>query len=326
MPHRGADLVYKAAQRCSPEATRALLAAGAKPHPDERLMEGVYGYGAAPLHEAAHRGCLECVRILVDEAGVHPDARGDRFGRTPLMHAVERGHEEVVGWLLGTGRVNPARIYWWGSTDALLIRRPHEVPLLNMTLEAMGRAGYGGNPEVVKMFLRWAGVPGIETQRDAPASTTWLTNHQLACIKAGLREAAMQHRSDVLREFMPYLSRYYGGPLIAWDDPSSELMESMLGNIVSAARSDDVDIFQYLMMEVFGPPEKAADDPGELARRQQPHKGDWERLLKSVLEQAISWDSEKVFASLIQDFGMDISAVYGPDMAELRWLAQDPDA
>ena len=57
---------------------------------------------STPLYEAADRGYIEVVRILLDK-GAGPDEGGDTHGRTPLIAASDCGHKDVVKLLLDRG-------------------------------------------------------------------------------------------------------------------------------------------------------------------------------------------------------------------------------
>ncbi|KAK5949035.1 E3 ubiquitin-protein ligase mib1 [Knufia fluminis] len=98
-PARGLDMLFDAALKGKPHVVRFLLGQGVKPtakeagNPDESL---------APLHAAAYQGRIECVRILVEEAGVDVNVVGE-FGGTPLMRACWGGHPEIVQYLLDAG-------------------------------------------------------------------------------------------------------------------------------------------------------------------------------------------------------------------------------
>ena len=78
------------------EVVPPLLEAGAEPN---TANSG----GETPLHAAASRGCLQCVRLLL-QAGAEPEPEErNRSGNTPLLEASARGHEEIVQLLLEAG-------------------------------------------------------------------------------------------------------------------------------------------------------------------------------------------------------------------------------
>ena len=56
------------------------------------------------LRDAAQAGETQSVRHLLAGAAPDPDA-ADGTGRTALMHAVEGGHDEIVGMLLAAGAI-----------------------------------------------------------------------------------------------------------------------------------------------------------------------------------------------------------------------------
>lgn len=67
--------------------------------------------GMTPLHRACVSGCVEIVDFLLAQDSVKAtvDER-DENDRTPLSHAVEKGHEEIVQRLLNLSTVNPDAI------------------------------------------------------------------------------------------------------------------------------------------------------------------------------------------------------------------------
>ena len=62
-----------------------------------------------PLHAAAFKGKLDCVRILIEEGKLDVDVR-DEFGRTPLIAAASGGDTETIKYLLGQGANPTARM------------------------------------------------------------------------------------------------------------------------------------------------------------------------------------------------------------------------
>jgi len=97
MPDAAADeKLYRAVGTGTVDEIRKLLASGANPNaPSYR------GDGYTPLIEAAFRGRLDVVRLLIDKkASVNARSRA---GWTALMSAAWEGHTEVVKLLLQKG-------------------------------------------------------------------------------------------------------------------------------------------------------------------------------------------------------------------------------
>jgi ankyrin repeat protein len=85
--------------------------AGDKRPVQELLKEGTNAdskdeHGRTPLSHAAECGHLEVVKQLLAENSVDPASK-DNCGQTPLSHAAEYGHLEVVKLLLDILGVDP---------------------------------------------------------------------------------------------------------------------------------------------------------------------------------------------------------------------------
>lgn len=93
------NMLFDAAAKGKPHVVRFLLAEGVKLNGDAAKGEDDTWM---PLHAAAYRGRLECVKILVEEAGLSPNERDD-LGGTPLMRACWGGRENIVAYLLEHG-------------------------------------------------------------------------------------------------------------------------------------------------------------------------------------------------------------------------------
>ena len=63
--------------------------------------------GNSPMHEAASRGRLDSVKLLVEEAGVDPRLRNARR-LSPLDIAACNGHLEIVRYLIEERGMDPS--------------------------------------------------------------------------------------------------------------------------------------------------------------------------------------------------------------------------
>lgn len=64
-------------------------------------------YGQTPLLWAVENGHEGVVRKLLERNDVDPNIAGNRFGRTPLSRAAGSGHEAIVRMLLKRSDTNP---------------------------------------------------------------------------------------------------------------------------------------------------------------------------------------------------------------------------
>ena len=87
------DYLVKAAQEGDIEQARELLERGADPN-------GSYKFNLFPLHEAAARGHIEMVRLLLAKGA---NINAYKSGDTPLCEAAKKGHTEVARLLLAKG-------------------------------------------------------------------------------------------------------------------------------------------------------------------------------------------------------------------------------
>lgn len=57
-------------------------------------------YGTTPLHLASAQGCLDAVKVLVEEFGFHPTVCDSNYQETPLHCACQNGHLDVVKYFV----------------------------------------------------------------------------------------------------------------------------------------------------------------------------------------------------------------------------------
>ncbi|MCJ1434858.1 hypothetical protein MMC27_004228 [Xylographa pallens] len=110
------NMLFKAASRGDEAIVRCLVETGLRVHPDvskgqneeregeksedEESIPDKDDPSVAPLHAAAVKGNLGCVKILLTDLDV--DVR-DEFGRTPLIAAAQGGDTDTIKYLLGQG-------------------------------------------------------------------------------------------------------------------------------------------------------------------------------------------------------------------------------
>ena len=127
---RTALLAATAADR--PEAVKALLAAGADVDLQDEQLDNPFLYAGA-------EGLLDVLR-LVNEAGADP-AITNRYGGIALIPAAERGHVEVVRYLLTESDVDVDhvnRLGWTALLEAILLSDggPRHQEIVALLIEA----------------------------------------------------------------------------------------------------------------------------------------------------------------------------------------------
>lgn len=113
-PDRDHTPLHAAAEKCDVETVREL--ASVPTELDRKNRDN-----NTPLMLAAESGCLEAVRLLV-ENGAKVDAGKEAHERTPLLHAAEQGHADVIAYLLEKGADPKARTNQ-GDTSLILALR-----------------------------------------------------------------------------------------------------------------------------------------------------------------------------------------------------------
>ncbi|CAB9519785.1 polymerase 1 [Seminavis robusta] len=112
------------------ETVRALLEAGA----DANLPSSAARNKVSPVHIAARMGDLPILKLLLEHKG-NP-SKGDKLGRSPLVHACMNGQTHIVAYLLGEVGVDPevpdssdnrpmhyAAAYGWSDCVKLLLTK-----------------------------------------------------------------------------------------------------------------------------------------------------------------------------------------------------------
>ena len=112
---RGRTPLMAATYARQAKAVEALLQAGADVNRRDQMLNNPFLYAGA-------EGMLDILK-LAHAAGADPRIT-NRFGGTALIPAAERGHVEVVGWLLANTRVevnHVNRLGWTALLEAIVL-------------------------------------------------------------------------------------------------------------------------------------------------------------------------------------------------------------
>lgn len=126
---------------------RALLQAGT----DANIPTSAARNKVTPVHLAARMGDMPLLKLLLDEEHKGNPSKGDKLGRTPLIHACMNGHAHIVAHLLGKVGVDPeasdssdntpmhyAAAYGWSSCVELLLAEDKDKAIEESELDADG--------------------------------------------------------------------------------------------------------------------------------------------------------------------------------------------
>ncbi|KAI9665157.1 MAG: hypothetical protein M1831_002167 [Alyxoria varia] len=180
-PDQGLEMMFAAAVKGKPHILRFLLSQGVKATAKDADDDDMT---ATPLHAAAYQGCSECVRVLMEDGKVSPNAV-DHIGGTPLMRACWGAHPEIVRYLLDAGADVTTRQSEPAMEDddalgtnalefaagagcfecvKLVLERAKELGIDTtglITPVALAAAGAGDNLEMLTKLLEIAGYPGL---------------------------------------------------------------------------------------------------------------------------------------------------------------------
>ncbi|KAK5126505.1 hypothetical protein LTR08_004757 [Meristemomyces frigidus] len=163
----------------------------------------------SPLHLAAFKGHLDCVRALVEDGKLSVDAQQDNF--SVLANAVVGGHADLARWLLDRGAtIAFERESGMNDVEDALRSGNVEVALLILDspqaaqhgfilkTENLEIAAYSGNAEMIKLVLERTGL--------ASSDPKTLTPESRQVIIESVSRATSKASLESVELLLPYLS------------------------------------------------------------------------------------------------------------------------
>lgn len=264
-PDRGLYVMFKAAVRDKPHIIRALLDHGVKAHP---ILDEGDDDSLVPLHAAAFRGHLECVKILIEKGHVDPDICD--VTSTPLQRAALAGHADIVKYLLDTGKVDvhrefvfdgrPRHPLEWITRSAnsetanvlidALLDGSDEVTVAMVPDLGISCAARSGHTDVVKRLLRLRGIisPDEKTATEfGAASVTADEEHEKVILEA-IQSAALGAQFETLNFLLPLTT-----PLALAETLQTEQAKRSFDNgLFQAIQDESTPAFDLLASTLFG--------------------------------------------------------------------------
>lgn len=337
-PRKGMDILFKACVKKRPDVVRWCLNKGVRAHPnpgvDSDNEEGD-NMACVPIHAAAANGCLECVKILVEEAGVGVNSK-DELGGTPVMRAATGKHTDILRWLVEkgadlrhrettddgklnaldhavlTGDVNTVRLIF-EVLEKEVKQEEKEPPSLvtNMVMRAVGDCG---DIDTLNFILEKGGFPtNAETD-------TWkgsrLTEDQRTAIKTALRQA-YQPKPEFLKILLSYLSQPDNNGNLPYIRLEPDLIGPLFGTAVSALKRGDISTFELLWHTVLDDPN---DPDWETVPTSFESKQPKQEALNYLLIEAVG-SGQLDAVKLMLKYGADVHKAHGRSFTPPLYVA-----
>lgn len=269
------DILFKACVKKRPDVAKWCLDKGVRAHPipggnggDEEEDD----LSCVPIHAAAFNGCLECVRMLVEEGGVSVNAN-DEIGGTPLMRAAKGKHTDIVRWLIEkgadlthrettehgeinaldhavlAGHVNTVKVIFEALGEQ--VKQEGKDPSTLVTDMVMRAAGDSGNIDTLNFVLEKGGFP-MDTETDSWKGSS-LTEDQQTVIKTALRYA-YRPEPQFLKILLSYLSRPDNNGNLPYIRLEPDLIGPLFAKAAEALNRGDIPIFELLWNTVLDDP------------------------------------------------------------------------
>lgn len=212
-PNYGAKIYDLVVDAERPDLVRLLLELGANAiSPDEHYVCPLQS--SHPLVSAVFTRQLECIQLLVEQAGVRIDEESC-FGGNALMHAAQCGYGDIVRWLLCHGASVAVKPKSNHNNIVSLAMESGKMDIVEAILESeeaksagivyglknLHRAAMGGNVEILDLVL---------STNCLPSPTGDLKD--LACdqreeLLEAIEEAVRENAIACLRRLLPYATQ-----------------------------------------------------------------------------------------------------------------------
>lgn len=329
-PNKGMEMMFQSAVKGRADAIRWLLQKGVRAHPvDDGEAEEGDDMTCVPVHAAAFNGNLECLKVLVEEAGVSVNVTDD-LGGTPLMRAATGKRTDIVRWLLEKGAdPTPVQEMEGGAHFSALDFAAHEgdpeglkiiFEVLEekftaeekdtrsiVTSQLLQAAAYSGKVDALQFLLSKGGFP--------PDGVTELNAAQRDVIEMALRRA-QKAEADLLRILLSYFTKPDVDGRLQYFHTQPETTDSLVSTAMNAIGRGDTETFELVWQTTL-------DDPGPDMETIEIRSG--ENVPKQEILNAMLFEAAKGghldAVKLMAQYGASFDEAHGPSFTPLLYIA-----
>jgi ankyrin repeat protein len=253
-PDRGLDMMFASAVKRKPHVVRFLVQQGAKA---TASVEDDDDMSLVPLSAAAYQGCLECVKILVEEGNLKVDTLDD-MGGTPLMRACWGKHPSIVEYLLEGGADIATRQYATPEQDPgvnafefasgsgcvecarLIAKRADQMAIPASDLAtplALAAAASSNEIEMLELVLELGGYPRQgqfgNWDKDNP-----LTEEKKEAIEGAFQRSLQQYQYKILKALFTYIDSRNDNDEYQWTALKAKTVKALTEALLITAEYD----------------------------------------------------------------------------------------